>query len=56
MPTLVIQNVPQSLLEQIERAAQSRQKQPSEMLLELLEKVFHDSKPPLYQYIEARND
>jgi hypothetical protein len=45
MPTLVIHNVPQSLFEQIERVAQSRQKQPSEMLLEVLEKAFHDSKP-----------
>jgi hypothetical protein len=40
-----IHTVPQSLFEQIEWVAQSRQKQPSEMLLEVLEKALHGSKP-----------
>jgi hypothetical protein len=47
MPTLVIENVPQPLYDQIQRLALARKRTPSEIVLEVLEKAFRTVTPTL---------
>jgi len=45
MPTLVIDNVPEPLLERIQHRARLRQQRPAETVLEVLESAFCQSTP-----------
>ena len=45
MPTLVIDNVPVSLYDRIEKLAKTRQRTPADTALEALEQVFHPTTP-----------
>ena len=47
MPTLVIDNVPVSLYDRIEKLAKKRQLTPADTALEALEQVFHPTTPTL---------
>ncbi len=45
MPTLVIDNVPVSLLERIQRLAEARQRTPADTALEMLQSAFGATAP-----------
>lgn len=45
MPTLIIDNVPASLLDRIERLAKRRQRTPADTVLEALETAFRTTTP-----------
>jgi hypothetical protein len=45
MPTLVIDNVPGSLFDRIQRLAKSQQRTPADTALELLERAFRTTTP-----------
>jgi hypothetical protein len=45
MPTLVIDNVPVSLLDRIQRLAKAQQRTPADTALELLESAFRTTTP-----------
>jgi hypothetical protein len=47
MPTLVIDNVPVSLFDRIQRLAQVRQRTPADTALEMLESAFRTMTPKL---------
>jgi hypothetical protein len=47
MPTLVIENVPSSLYDQIQRLALARKRTPSDTVLEVLETAFRTVTPTL---------
>jgi hypothetical protein len=46
MPTLVLENVPSPLYDQIQRLALARKRTPADTVLEVLETAFRTPKPP----------
>jgi hypothetical protein len=48
MPTLVIENVPSPLYDQIQRLALARKRTPADTVLEVLETAFRAPEPPPY--------